>query len=139
MTGSAARVAQLNQAEEQRRVSREDLITVHFREEEVEIAAFDGALITLRSMTTRRRRELRDRAGFGSDEWDDDLFTALCVVECIVDPALTEADVQAIMDQDVGLWDELTLHVSLINMPSQRKTVKDLGKDSSPTENSDSA
>lgn len=134
MTGSAAQVAQLKKAEEQRRVSREDLISIHTRQEEVELAAFDGGVITLRSMTARRRRELREKAGYGGENWDEDYFTALCVVECLVEPQLNEADVAVLMEQDAGLWDELTLHVSLINMPAPKKSVKDLGKDSDPIE-----
>jgi hypothetical protein len=127
-------VAQLQAREEQKRASREDLISVHTREEEVPLASLDGATVVIRSLTARQRRELRDRAGWQSDDWDEERFTALCVVASLVDPVLTEDDIESLMDQEASLWDELTLSVSLINLPSPKMGVKDLGKDSSPTE-----
>lgn len=130
---SGANVSQLAAREAQQRLAREDLLSIHTREEEVTITSLGGT-VKLKSLTARQRRELRDKAGWGTDNWDEELFTAYCVVACIVEPDITEADVEQLMEQDAAVWDEITLHVNLINLPSGRMTIKDLGKDSSPTE-----
>lgn len=133
MSGAEARVAQLQAREEQKRASREDLITIHTREEDIPLASLDGATVRIRSLTARQRREIRDKAGWGGDGWDEEYFTALCVVASLIDPVLSEEDAAQLMDQDAGMWDELTLQVNLMNLPSPKKGIKDLGKDSSPT------
>lgn len=134
MSGNAAKVAQLQARDQAKRLSREDLLTIRKREEEVELASFGGDTVIIRTLTARERREFREMAGYGSEEWDEDYFTALCVAASMVEPKLELEDAKVLMEQESALWDELTLNVNLINIPGAKLGVKDLGKDSKTTE-----
>ena len=133
--GRGAKVADLKQREAQRRLSKADLLTPRIVEKEVEIVGLGGTVV-IRSMSHAVRQELRNLTGWGTDEFDQDRFVCLAVVRSLVDPALTDEDVQALREQDQSIYDELEMQITLLNMIGR---TEDLKKDSSPTPNSASA
>lgn len=134
LRGREARLQAVQAQEEQRRLSREQLLGPKPREEEVEIAELGGTVV-MRTMTHGLRKELRTKAKFGTDQYDDDLFTRLVIVHTIVDPKLTEEDVAALEQQDITVFDEIVMKISMFNLMGSAEALK---KDSSQTQNSDS-
>lgn len=134
MRGREARVQQLRAQNEQSRLSRDQFLQQRPREEEVPIAGLGGTVL-LRTITHGLRKELRAKAGFGTPEWDDDHFTRLLIVHSVVDPELTEADVRTLEDQNMTVYDEVVMAITMFTMVGSAEIGK---KGSKPTQNSDS-
>lgn len=136
MTGKASQLKAVEAQEAQRRLSKEELLNPRIREERVFISDLGGEIV-LRSLSYAKRAELRSRCGFGSEEtWDDEQFTLLCIVHSVIDPDLTEDDIPAIKEWDQGVFDDMVLKVTLLNMLGHTESLK---KESPTTESSDSA
>ena len=123
MTGKAPHLKDLSAREEQRRLSKEELLTPHIVEKTEFIQGLGGEVV-IRSMSHRVRQELRQACGWNTPEWDDDKFTSLCIVKALVDPALTEQDVDQLRDQDMTIYDEIVLKISLLNMLGRADDLK---------------
>lgn len=118
--------------EEQRRLSKQQLLQAHIVEKEVEI---DGiGTIQVRSLSHKLRQELREKAGFGTEEFSDEKLTDLIIVHSIIDPDLSESDIPALHGWSTDVYDAVVTELTLLNMLGQRK---DLKKGSSQTQNSD--
>lgn len=124
----------LEASEQQRRLSRDDLLRSRIIEKQEYIHSLEGE-ITIRSMSVRTRREIRTKAGWGTPEFDEEVFNTWAIIYSVVDPKLTEEDVEAISEQEVAVFEEILLKLSLLNMLGRGE---DLKKDSEPTESSDS-
>ena len=136
MTAKASQLKAVEAQEAQRRLSKEELLNPRIREDRVLIPDLGGEIV-MRSLSYATRAELRSRCGFGSEEnWDDELFTLLCIVHSVVDPQLTEDDIPAIKEWDQGVFDDMVLKVTLLNMLGRTDPLK---KDSPTTGSSDSA
>ena len=135
MSGRRDRLRALEAQGEQRRLSKDEFLQPKIHEDDLYIAGMDGT-IRVRSLTHRVRQEIRQRAKFGTPEYDDDLFTVLCIVHSLVDPQLTEEDVEALRDQNFTVWDEICTQLSVFNLLGATANLK---KGSSETPNTDSA
>jgi hypothetical protein len=133
--GREDKLKALEQQETQRRLSKEQFLKPQIHEDDVEIMSMGGT-VRLRSLSHRQRQDLRNRAHFGGPEYDDDLFTVLVMVNVIVDPPLTEADVEQLREQNSVVFDEIVTQISMFNLMTASG---DLKKGSSETQNSDSA
>lgn len=131
----ANKVAQLRAQEEQRRLSKEELLSVHRHQDVVPIPELGGAVV-IQSLTYRERREIREKAKVGTPEYDEDLMETLSIIKSCIDPPLDEKDLERLKDQDSTIIDTLSLAVGFLNMPGRGES--SLGKDSRPMENSDS-
>lgn len=134
MSGREARIHDLHSKEEQRRISKEELLRPRMVEEETQIDSLGGTVV-LRSMSHARRQDIRTATLLENGQMDEDRFTMLSIVACIKDPELTEEDITALREQDSTVVDELVLKIGLLNMLGR---TDDLKKDSAPTQNSDS-
>lgn len=132
--GRGARLSALKAGQEQRRLSKEELLKPRIAEEDVFIAGLGGT-VRLRSISHGVRRDIRAASGFGTPEWDEDKMTMLSIVHSIIEPKLTEEDLVAFAEQDATVVDELIMRIGLLNMLGQ---VDELGKGSGRTESSDS-
>jgi len=132
--GREARVQALRAQDEQRRLSREQFLQPRIREEEVTVAGLGGTVV-LRGITHGLRNDLRKQAKFSTPEYDDDLFTRLVMVHTIVDPELTIEDIEALMEQDSVVFDELVMHINIFALSATADALK---KGSKQTPNSDS-
>jgi hypothetical protein len=121
--------------EEQRRLSKEELLRPRILEEDVEIEALGGT-VRIKSLSHAARQDIRTKSGWGGDAFDEDRMNCLGIVFSLVDPKLTEDDIAALREQDQGIFDELVLKISLLNMLGRTEELK---KDSSETPSSDSA
>jgi hypothetical protein len=124
----------LSQREEQRRLSKEELLQPRIREQDVEITGLGGT-VRLRSFSHRTRLEVREKAGYGTPQYDENRYTNLCIVHALLEPKLIEEDIDALQDQDQSIYDELVLHISVLNFMGQ---AGDLKKGSNEILNSDS-
>ena len=129
MSGSQAKINDLNAREEQRRLSKAELLQPRVIEKDEYIEALGGT-VRLRSLTHAARTEIRDKSHFGTDQWDEDRFTTLGIIYSIVEPELTEEDIEGLRGIDANAYDELVLKISLLNMLGHQEQ---LGKDSSET------
>lgn len=134
MSGSANKVAQLRAQDEQRRLSREELLSVHRVEEEFFVKGLGGTVM-LQSLTHRERQEIRQKAQVGTPEYDESLLEMLSIVNAVKDPVLTLDDVEKLRDQDSTIIDELTLEISMMNMMGREQH---LGKVSRTAQSPDS-
>lgn len=136
MSGKASpKLAAVAAQEEQHRLSKSEFLDPRIREEEVEIASMGGK-VTIRSLSYLARKELRSRCGWGSEEtWDDEKFTVLCIIHSVIDPDLTEDDIPMLEAMDQGVFDELVMRVTLLNMMGRTEPLK---KDSETIGSSDS-
>lgn len=132
--GAAPKLKALETQETQRRLSREQLLQPRIREEETEIEGLGGTVV-LRSLSYAARAEIRSKTGWNTEEYDDDAFTMLAIVHSVVDPKLTEADIDALKEQDQSIFDSLVLKITLLNMMGR---TGDLKKESEPIGSSDS-
>ncbi len=132
--GEAAHLRDLSQREEQRRLSKEELLRPRIVNRTEFIEGLGGEIV-IRSLSQRQRQDLRSRSKFGTAEFNEDLLTDLSIIESIVDPKLTEADLEAIRDQDAAVYDEIVMRISLLNMMGRTDELK---KDSNETPSSDS-
>lgn len=131
MPRSEAELKALSSQEDARRLSKEQVLTARIVEKPVFLQSLDGEVV-LRSLSHAKRQEFRERAKFGTPEYDDDLFTDLAIVYSFVDPELTEGDIQKFREQDTQVYDEIVLEVTKLNMLGRGE---ELGKDSSKTQN----
>lgn len=143
MSGNAAAKAQLQVAAEQRRASREDLFSGKVRYDEPFIESL-GATVKIKSLTGRERRVIYEKCGFNHMTQvadDPELMTRLTIMTCLVDPKVTEEDLEDLLDQDIQILDELSVRCTIHNLPAGAEGSDELeaGKDdSSPTPISDS-
>lgn len=119
----------------QRRLSKQEFLRPQIHEDDVPILSLGGS-VRVRSLTHRTRSELRQRAKFGTPDYDDDLFTDLVIIHSIIDPQLSEADIEQMKEQNFVVYDELIQALSMFNLLGATGNLK---KDSSETQNSDSA
>ncbi len=134
MSGTAAKLKDLNAREEQRRLSKEELLRPRIVRRTEFIEGLGGEII-ITSLSHRQRQELHERAHVGKPDFDDDMLTTLTIIESLVDPKLEESDIEALRDQDVTVYDEIVLKISMLNMMGRTEELK---KDSRETTNSDS-
>lgn len=130
MSGSQPKINDLKAREEQHRLSKAELLQPRVIERDEYIDAL-GGIVRLRSLTHRARSEIRDKSGFGTDKWDEDRFTTLGIIYSIVEPELTEEDIEELRGIDANAYDEMVMKISLLNMLGQQE---ELGKDSSETQ-----
>jgi hypothetical protein len=129
-TGKNSEVAEVAQAEAQRRASREDLLTPQVVRKEVTIESL-GLTVEIRSLSQRQRQEIRDACGFNSENWDESKAMLMQIVACVEDPKLTMEDLDALVEQSADIVDELNLEISMLNMMGRAGELK---KDSSETQ-----
>lgn len=134
MAGREGKLRDLSAREEQKRLTKEELLRPRRVIDDQYIAGLDGT-VSLQSISHRQRQELREKAGFGTDKFNDDEFTMLSIVESIIDPKLTIEDLEALRDQDATVIDELIVYISAINMMGRAESLK---KESDPIQNLDS-
>jgi hypothetical protein len=134
VTGTSAKLKDLSAREEQRRLSKEELLRPRIIRRTEFIESLGGEIV-LQSLSHRQRQELHERAHVGKPDFDDDLLNSLTVVASIVDPKLEESDIEALREQDVTVYDEIVLKITMLNMLGR---TDDLKKDSKGTLNSDS-
>lgn len=134
MANKGGRQKELEAREQQRRLSKAELLRPHLAEKDVYISELDGT-VRIRSLSHKQRKELQEKAGFNTPEYDDDKMTMFGIIESVIDPQLTETDVEAFREQGSGIIDQLSMEISLLNMIGGSK---ELGEESSPTQNSDS-
>lgn len=133
MTGNK-HLKSLEAQEEQRRLSKAELLEPKIVEQDVPIEKLGGS-IRIRSLSGATRTRIRQESGFQSPQFDANRMELLTIVYSIVDPELTTDDLEALAKQDAGILDDLTLAVTMLNMIGQ---VEELKKDSSLMESSDS-
>lgn len=132
-TGREAQLKAVQAQDEQRRLSREQILLSRPREEEVDIPGLGGKVL-MRTLTHGLRKDLRKKANFNTPEYDDDYFTRLVIVHTIIDPELTEADVAAFEESSIDVFDQIVMAISLFNMSGSIEAAK---KGSSQTQSSD--
>ncbi len=125
--GKAAQLRDLSGREEQRRLSKEELLRPRVFERTEFIEGLGGEIV-IRSLTHRQQREIREKAGFGTPDYDEEKLTSFGILESIIDPKLEEKDLERLQDQDAGVYDEIVLKISLLNMMGHSEELK---KDSS--------
>lgn len=134
MAGTQGKLHALEAQEEQRRLSKEELLRPRKLRQEVEIEGLEGK-VTIQTLSYRKRRELKAEAKAGTPEYDDDLFTLLVISESVVEPKLTKDDLEALGEQDGMVLDTLSVEIAKLNLMGKAEELK---KDSSETSNSDS-
>lgn len=134
MANREGKLRDLSAREEQRKLSKEELLRPRKVVEEQFIPGLGGT-VTLQSISHRQRQEFREASKFGTAEFDEDRFTLLSIVASVVDPALTLEDVEALKDQDATVIDELIVFISSLNMLGRSEELK---KGSKPIKSSDS-
>lgn len=134
MAGTQGKLRALEEQEEQRRLSKEELLRPRKLRQEVEIEGLGGK-VEIQTLSYQKRRELKAEAKAGTAEYDDDLFTLLVISESVVDPKLTRGDLEALGEQDGMVLDTLSVEVAKLNLMGKAEELK---KDSSETSNSDS-
>jgi hypothetical protein len=134
MANREGKLRDLSAREEQKRLTKAELLRPRRVKDEQYIAGLDGTVL-LQSISHAQRQELRDKAGFGTETFDEDLFTMLSIVESIVDPKLTVEDLEALRKQDATIIDEFIVYISTLNMMGRSETLK---KESDPIQSSDS-
>lgn len=128
--GRKEKLQALESQNEQKRLSKEQLLQPHIREVEVEIAELGGTVL-IRTLSHRVRQELRQKCGFGTPEFDEDKFTNLGIIYSVVDPELTEEDLESLKELSANVYDELVTQISMVNLFGAGAELK---KDSSPTQ-----
>jgi hypothetical protein len=123
MSGSGAKVQELKRREEQSRLSKEELLRPRIVERDEYIESLGGN-IRIRSLSHAARQEIRARAKFNTNEWDEDLFTNLTIVYSLVDPALTDDDITKLREQDASVYDEIVLKLTMLNMLGRTEDLK---------------
>jgi hypothetical protein len=116
VTGNADQKAQLRVANEQRQMATRDMLLTLHRTRKVEFIETLGAHVAFVSMGASTRDRIEKECGVGTEEFDRTKYTTMALVECIEDPKLTEADLQALADQDLRIIDELVMQVTLLNV-----------------------
>lgn len=131
MTKSAPHLEALSAREDQRHVSKEELLRPRKVTEEVEISGLDG-VVTIRSLSFTKRQEIQKKSKVGTEEFDSDFMTMLSIKESLVDPELTEEDLVKLKEQDASIIDELSVAISMLNLTGRSSELK---KGSKKTQN----
>lgn len=131
---SNAKLKALQAADEQRRLSKEQLLTPAIRTQEELIPSLGGTVI-LQSLSYKRREEIRGECGWQTPNWDEAKFNLYAIAASLVDPELTFKETESLAEQNSTAIDELILKINLLNLLGKAEEVK---KESSPTPNSDS-
>lgn len=129
-----AEVRQLEVAEGQRMISREALLRPKILEEEVYIPALDG-FIKVRTMNVEARDRINKASKFGTATFDAALYTLLCIAHCVIEPQLSESDVEALRKQDIRIIDQIEGQLTSLHLTGEAVQLK---KGSAKTTNSDS-
>lgn len=129
MTGNSHLKA-LEQQEQQRRLSKADLLQPKIVEEDVYIEKLGGS-VKIRSFTGEVRSRIRKESGFQTPEFDSDKMELLSIVYSIIEPELTKEDILELNKQDASILDDLSMKITMLNMLGQTEELK---KESSPTE-----
>lgn len=131
MAGREGTLKALETQESQRRLSKEELLRPRIVERTEYIDGLGGEIV-VRSLSHAQRQEVHKRAGVGTPEFDDDLLTCLTIVESLVEPKIEESDLEALRQQDVTIFDEIVLKLTMLNMMGRTEELK---KDSEETPN----
>lgn len=124
-----AEVAQLKQKESQRRLSREELLKPKFVEEELYIEELGGTVL-LRSMSQEARRivnekpKILDEEGNETGKVDQPLFERLAIRHSVIEPALTDSDIDQFKEIDALIIDKLILAIQLLNSVGNLDSLK---------------
>jgi hypothetical protein len=129
MAGREGKLQDLESREEQRKLSKQELLRPRLIEEDVFVTSLGGT-VTLRSISHEARQRIREQCGFMTEKFDEDKFTMLSLVESIIDPQLTVEDIEELRKQDASVIDELVVQVSTLNMLGR---TTDLKKESETT------
>lgn len=124
-----ASVTQLKAQEQQRRLSKDELLKPRILKKEIFLESMQGSVV-LRSLSHSKRQEVRTEAGFGTEEWDEERFTLLTIAASLQDPELDFDDLTALKEQDAAVIDELVTQITFLNMLGQAGELK---KESSET------
>lgn len=125
-----ATVSQLQSQEQQRRLSKEELLQPRIVKQETFVESLGGT-VELKSLSHSERQRIRTEAGLGTPEWDEEKFTMLSIVYSVVDPDLSMSDLEALKEQNAAVIDELVTHITFLNMLGQAGELK---KESSETQ-----
>lgn len=134
--GSKSGVAALKLAEQQRRASRDDILTPQIIEDDIYLVSLD-ATVRIKSMSHNMRKALQDKYKFGTEEWDEEGFNMEGIVKSMMDPELTLDDVEALKEQSATVIDELINAISHLNMFGRALQLKK-GSLQTPSSDSDS-
>lgn len=126
-----AHLQALEAKEQQRKLSKEELLRPRLIKETVFVEGLQGE-ITIKSVSHAKRQELHKLAGVGTDDFDGDRLTMLTIAASIVEPELSESDVAALREQDAAVIDEISMHISALNLMGRSGELK---KESSETQN----
>ena len=126
-------VKDLAAREAQRRASKEDLLRPRRFRDDVFIEGIQ-ATVTLQSLSQAQRQEIQEKAQVDG-QYNAELAGLMTIALSVVDPELSLDDVKALSQQDVGVIDELHVHIALMNNMGK---VEGLKKESSRIESSDS-
>lgn len=119
-----AAVTQLQAKEQQRRLSKAELLQPRIVEKEVPLESMGGAVVVLKSLSHAERQMIRSEAGLGTPEWDEEKFTMLSIVTSLVDPKLEMSDLDDLKKQNAGVIDELVTQITFLNMLGQAGELK---------------
>lgn len=136
---------------EQRRLSREQLLAPRQYQEEMEIIGLGGTVIA-KSLTNKDRQEIRAmstgiwkedgtfevRAASDGGVQDDERFKLLAICRSIIDPLLTFEDASLLNEQDAGVIDEIELKLSTMNLMGKASEAKKESKET-PSSDTDSS
>lgn len=115
MTGAEAKLRDLSAREEQRRLSKADLLRPRIVQKTEFIESLGGEVV-LQSLSHAARQELRERAKVGTPEFDEDLFSMLVIVHSLVEPKLEEEDIKTLREQDATILDDISMRITMLNM-----------------------
>jgi hypothetical protein len=57
-------------------------------------------------------------------EWDEEKFNDLVMAASFVEPEMTLEDIDTLKDSSSTVWDELTMHITMLNMLGQTEDLK---------------
>jgi hypothetical protein len=95
------------------RLSREQFITPHVKEEEFELEGFGTVL--LRNLTVKQRRKVNELAKVAQDGYDPVRHTLIGIKFCMIDPQLTLEDLEELEEQDATIIDRLDAKIGQMN------------------------
>lgn len=134
MAGREGKLNDLEAREEQKRLSKAELLRPRLVEEDVYINSLKGT-IRISSISHATRQEIKALCGFGTAKWDEEKFELMGIVSSIIDPKLTVDDLEELAKQDSTVIDEIALAIATLNMLGR---TEDLKKDSETTPSLDS-
>lgn len=124
MAGSKARLQALNSRELQQRISKEQLLTPRQLEEDVTLESLGGT-VKIRSLSHGQRQDIQGKCmDPDTGQFDTDKMTMLSLVEAIIEPDLTEADIEALRTQDASIIDELQVAIASLNLMGRAGELK---------------